>query len=92
MIAAQLLRMSYAQILSQCFLHLTRHHSLFEHKQKTALCVVLVFVVVCEVLRPFSTQPAAVAQSRFYNLEKGQAFRDQTRLLIYSVSSISGLW
>lgn len=59
MIAAQLLRMSYAQILSQCFLHLTRHHSLFEHKQKTALCAVLVFVVVCGLRGPASIQHAA---------------------------------
>lgn len=58
------------------------------------LFVLCLFVVIrgSEAPRPFSIQPASVAQYRFYNRGKGQAFRDQTHLLIYSVYSISGLW
>lgn len=56
------------------------------------VCLCLLWFEAREAPHPFSIQPVAVAQYRFYNRGKGQAFRDQTHLLIYSVYSISGLW
>lgn len=75
-----------------CFF--TRYLSVSEGKHKM-LFVPCLFVVLRGSEGPASIQHPAlllVHNAAFYNRGKGQAFKDQTHLLIYSVYGISGLW
>lgn len=77
-----------------CVVFFTRYLSVSEGKHKM-LFVPCLFVVLRGSEGPASIQHPAlllVHNAAFYNRGKGQAFKDQTHLLIYSVYGISGLW
>lgn len=77
-----------------CCIFFTRYLSVSEGQHKM-LFVPCLFVVLRGSEGPASIQHPAlllVHNAAFYNRGKGQAFKDQTHLLIYSVYGISGLW
>lgn len=90
------LRMFYARTHSPIspVLFFTRYLSVSEGKHKM-LFVPCLFVVLRGSEGPASIQHPVlllVHNAAFYNRGKGQAFKDQTHLLIYSVYGINGLW